>query len=443
MKKDYKYIFESSTQQTKQNLSEIITLTKNDIIPIKEGQENKSNSMKFKQKLIECDVPGINRRVYPKDEMENAISRIIDRQKSKQLLGELDHPTGDDDRSFSISIKEQSHQLIDFVFEGNTLMGIIEVLNTPNGEIVKNIINQGIPLGLSLRGFGQEEQQVGSDGYEIYNVSDLELVTWDIVSNPSYQITHFNKSNLIERIVTNSKNKLNKIKESDDFKAQNRQEIDSISSSIIQKIKYDYQLNVEDIEDTLGMKIDEIVKEFIKKSKTKNTDNKINMENKDEDYKIEKEFTLPIDDQDVNFTVKFTPSNDYSGLNIKYGQTFEYEEQKSSSFFIDIKFDESMSNVIQSSTLEYKIKHQIVEEMVYRFIESLSEELDLNEQNILCNETSRDFESKNGQYKGSTYNINLVNFYDDSYYKNRKEEVVKETSKFIIDKLQKMKISLK
>lgn len=157
-----------------------------------------SKSKRFKLKLIECDVQGQNKRIYPLKNMELQIESVQERVKNRQLVGELDHPSGGDDRSSLVYFKEQSHLITKLNVDKNNKIvdGEFEIIESnPNGKILMNLLEQNISIGSSLRQSGELKQGGGN-----YIVESLDIITWDIVSNPSYNITYFNKENIIENV---------------------------------------------------------------------------------------------------------------------------------------------------------------------------------------------------------------------------------------------------
>ena len=83
-----------------------------------------------------------------------------------------------------VQLKNASHIIKDLWWEGNNLMGRVEILNTPFGNIVSEILKAGYAVGISSRGTGSVTET--EDGQVIVN-DDFDLVTWDFVSNPSVQ----------------------------------------------------------------------------------------------------------------------------------------------------------------------------------------------------------------------------------------------------------------
>lgn len=121
-----------------------------------------------------------NGRVYPKPILEREILKFKDTFiKGKNAYGELDHP-----ESPIVSLKNASHVITDLWWEGDNVMGRVEVLDTPFGNIVKSILKAGYAIGISSRGTGSVREMEDGSGRVIVN-DDFDLVTWDFVSNPS------------------------------------------------------------------------------------------------------------------------------------------------------------------------------------------------------------------------------------------------------------------
>lgn len=99
--------------------------------------------------------------------------------KEHRALGELDHP-----ESSVVNLSNASHNVIDLWWEGTDLMGKIEILSTPSGNIAKELLKSGIRLGISSRGMGSVKN-LGEGKVEVQD--DFEIVCWDLVSNPSTQ----------------------------------------------------------------------------------------------------------------------------------------------------------------------------------------------------------------------------------------------------------------
>lgn len=119
-----------------------------------------------------------NGRIYRKEILQREAKKYMDEfVKRGNAFGELDHP-----ESPVVSLKNASHIVKDLYWKGDDLMGRVELLNTPAGNIVKEIIKAGHTIGISSRGTGSV-QQTNEGHMEVQ--PDFELVCWDFVSNPS------------------------------------------------------------------------------------------------------------------------------------------------------------------------------------------------------------------------------------------------------------------
>ena len=119
-----------------------------------------------------------NGRVYAKPILERETKKYMEEfVKNGNAFGELDHP----DKPV-VELKNASHVVKDLWWDGDDLMGKVELLNTPAGNIVKEIIKAGHTIGISSRGTGSV-QQTNEGHLEVQD--DFELVCWDFVSNPS------------------------------------------------------------------------------------------------------------------------------------------------------------------------------------------------------------------------------------------------------------------
>ena len=132
-----------------------------------------------------------NGRVYEKAILEREVEKYMDDfVKNGNAFGELDHP-----ESAVVSLKNASHIVKDLWWKGNDLCGRVELLNTPAGNIVKEIIKAGHTIGISSRGTGSV-QPTNENTLEVQ--PDFELVCWDFVSNPSTHGAFMNPISLNE-----------------------------------------------------------------------------------------------------------------------------------------------------------------------------------------------------------------------------------------------------
>ena len=122
-----------------------------------------------------------NGRIYPKETLMREAAKYSDGFiKEKRALGELDHPD-----SSVVNLNNVSHNILDMKWSGDDLVGTVEVLGTPAGNILKELFKSGIRLGISSRGMGSVKEVVteGEDTLEVQ--PDFELIAFDFVSNPS------------------------------------------------------------------------------------------------------------------------------------------------------------------------------------------------------------------------------------------------------------------
>jgi hypothetical protein len=126
-----------------------------------------------------ADAKNGNGRVYPKDTLEREIQKYKETYiKENRALGELDHP-----ESPIINLKNVCHNILDLWWEGDDVKGKIEILPTPSGNILKELLLAGITVGISSRAMGSVKQI----GETVEVQDDLDIVCWDFVSTPSTQ----------------------------------------------------------------------------------------------------------------------------------------------------------------------------------------------------------------------------------------------------------------
>lgn len=118
-----------------------------------------------------------NGRVYPMEILQREAKKYQTLIDERRALGELDHP-----ESSVINLKNVSHNIKEIFWKGNDLCGVVEILATPSGNILKELLRAGILLGISSRGMGSTKQ-IDENTVEVQE--DFELLGWDFVSNPS------------------------------------------------------------------------------------------------------------------------------------------------------------------------------------------------------------------------------------------------------------------
>jgi len=153
----------------------LITECSQDVEYIVEG---KAKEQYIKGIFMQSDIQNQNGRVYPfsvlQKEVKNYNNKFV---KESRALGELGHPAGP-----TINLDRVSHIITELYEEGKNFIGKAKIMNTPNGKIVKNLIESGVRLGVSSRGLGSVKANK-SGVNEVQK--DFVLSTVDIVSDPS------------------------------------------------------------------------------------------------------------------------------------------------------------------------------------------------------------------------------------------------------------------
>ena len=152
--------------------------------------------------LATAEVKNGNGRYYKKELWDREMEKYDQVIKERRSMGELDHP-----ESTVINLKNVSHLVIDYNWDGDKLMGKIEILPTPSGNILKELIKNGVTVGVSSRGMGSLEQNGGV--MEVQD--DFELLCWDFVSTPSNPGSFMHTLNEGKDVITYDYTNVNKI----------------------------------------------------------------------------------------------------------------------------------------------------------------------------------------------------------------------------------------
>jgi hypothetical protein len=151
-----------------------------DVTPemVNESMDRNNGRLIVKGVLQRADAKNQNGRVYPKPILMREAKKYSDINiKERRALGELDHPD-----SSVVNLNNVSHNVTEMHWEGNDLVGTVEVLSTPSGNILRELFRSGIKLGISSRGLGSVKS-LGENQVEVQE--DFELIAFDFVSNPS------------------------------------------------------------------------------------------------------------------------------------------------------------------------------------------------------------------------------------------------------------------
>ena len=156
-------------------LREQLTFNQANIQVLEEsGPDGHGKNLYLKGICIEGNKRNANDRVYPLHEISKAVNTINEQIKSgNSVLGEVDHP---DD--LKINLDRVCHSVEGMWMEGDTGCGKLKILPTPMGDLIKTLLTSGVKLGVSSRGSGNVDDRTG-------HVSDFEIVTIDVVAQPS------------------------------------------------------------------------------------------------------------------------------------------------------------------------------------------------------------------------------------------------------------------
>lgn len=143
---------------------------------VKEAKESGGPLILQDKLLQKADTQNHNGRIYPRSVLMREMKKYKELVESRRAIGELDHPD-----SPIVELKNASHLITDIYDSGDDVRGNIEILNTPNGKILRGIIEQGVKIGISSRGIGSLQQEGESNIVQ----DDFELIAFDAVSSPS------------------------------------------------------------------------------------------------------------------------------------------------------------------------------------------------------------------------------------------------------------------
>ena len=149
---------------------------------INESMKDNNGKLIVKGVLQRAEAKNQNGRIYPREilfrEAKKYTKEFI---KQRRAMGELDHP-----ESSVVNLQNVSHNVKEMHWEGDNLLGTVEVLGTPAGNILRELFKGGIKLGISSRGMGSVETVSEDNGDQSQEVQpDFELIAFDFVSNPS------------------------------------------------------------------------------------------------------------------------------------------------------------------------------------------------------------------------------------------------------------------
>ena len=155
-------------------LREDLTFNQANIQVLEESDVAGGKNLYLKGICIEGDKRNANDRIYPRHEIMKAVETINEQiRDGNSVLGEVDHP---DD--LKINLDRVCHAVEGMWMDGHAGCGKLKILPTPMGNLIKTLLQSGVKLGVSSRGSGNVDDRTG-------HVSDFEIVTIDVVAQPS------------------------------------------------------------------------------------------------------------------------------------------------------------------------------------------------------------------------------------------------------------------
>ena len=172
-------------------------------VSLTEGKVSDRGNPLVEGTLATAEVKNGNGRYYSKDLWQREIDKYMSCVEEHRALGELDHP-----ESSIINLKNVSHNITSIWWDGDNVMGKIEILPTPSGNILKALIDSGIMVGVSSRGMGSLQEEKGL----LVVQNDFDLLCWDFVSTPSNPGSYMNPlKEGLEQLLNNQYTKVNSI----------------------------------------------------------------------------------------------------------------------------------------------------------------------------------------------------------------------------------------
>ena len=138
----------------------------------------KTGPMKVRGLFQEANAKNGNKRVYAQPLLEREIKKLQGPLKERRLIGELDHPSNE-----VVHLTNASHIITGLTMEGNKVIGEAEILNTPSGKVLQELLRAGVKIGISSRAVGGLTYNSQNECYDVNE--NLRLITWDMVSEPS------------------------------------------------------------------------------------------------------------------------------------------------------------------------------------------------------------------------------------------------------------------
>lgn len=158
----------------KKTLTEHLSFDTARVVIESKDEGNNKKSLYMKGIFIQGNIRNANERIYPVEEITNAVKTLNEQlREGNSILGEVDHP---DD--LKINLDRVSHMITEMDMDGANGYGKLKIIPTPMGQVISTMLENGVKLGVSSRGSGNVDESTGK-------VSDFEIVTVDIVAQPS------------------------------------------------------------------------------------------------------------------------------------------------------------------------------------------------------------------------------------------------------------------
>lgn len=155
----------------------LITETIEDIKILVE-EKNGKKSLYIEGIFLQADLKNRNGRMYPMETLEREVNKYAESYiVPGRALGELGHPD-----SPTINLDRVSHKIVSLAREGSNFIGKAKILETPMGKIAKNLLDEGVKLGVSSRGIGSIEER---NGINVVKDDFMLSTAADIVADPS------------------------------------------------------------------------------------------------------------------------------------------------------------------------------------------------------------------------------------------------------------------
>ena len=144
---------------------------------LKEDREKNGGRLMLQGIIQKANTKNQNKRIYPRGILEREIENYQKAVRENRAVGELDHP-----ESSSVSLKNVSHIVREMGWDGDNVVGRVEVLPTPQGKVLESLLEAGVTIGISSRGVGSTEKT--NEGVDQVQ-PDYQIICFDIVSEPS------------------------------------------------------------------------------------------------------------------------------------------------------------------------------------------------------------------------------------------------------------------